>query len=366
MKDSRRLSMYRRTPGIAALLAILALPASAFAAISGGTGFFVTSDSYFLTCFQVIDGAQSISLKTGDGSIFDAEVVAVDRSNNLAVLKANGTFSPLPIAGATRIRRGTAVLTVVFRKRDIEGLESRLTRGVISNLQGASDDPAAFRITVSVPPGHCGAPLVTLDGNVVGMVTKKQETFEASGAPGERPQRFNYAVKSTHVLTLLNSIPEIGNKPAKSSRKQFADMSGLELIVEGAIAVVSVDTDRRIEEEQARERDQAERLRRARREQEARRTEAARRLEAEHIRQREINRLRTTVINFEQRESSLHHELMSIQQHLGSVSRDPADHSAMARRGELERQLNYLQIQLNQATTSKQGAMNQLNQQQVR
>lgn len=216
--------MYRRTPGIAALLAILALPASAFAAISGGTGYFVTADGYFLTCFQVIDGAQSISLKTGDGSIFDAEIVAVNRSN----------------------------------------------------------------------------------------------------------------------------------------------MSGLEPVVEGAIAVVSVDPDRLIEEEQAGERDQAERLRRARREQEARRTEAARKLEAEHIRQREINRLRTTVMNLEQRESSLHHELMSVHQQLNSVSRDPADHSAMARRSALERELDYLRNQLNQITTSKQGAMNQLNQQYVR
>lgn len=203
MKDSPWLSVWRRTPAIVALLAILALPMSAFAAVSAGIGFFVTPDGYFLTCFQVIDGAQSIS-KTGDGRIFDAAII------------------------------------------------------------------------------------------------------------------------------------------------------------------VGVDADRRIEEEQAEERGQAERLRRARAEHEARRTEAARKLEAEQIRQRESNRLRTTVMNLEQRESSLHHELMSIQQQLGSMSRDPADHSAMARRSELERQLSYLQNQLNQATASKQGAINQLYQQQAR
>ena len=75
MKDSPWLSVWRSTPAIVALLAILALPMSAFAAVSAGIGFFVTLDGYFLTCFQVIDGAQSISLKTGDGRIFDAEII---------------------------------------------------------------------------------------------------------------------------------------------------------------------------------------------------------------------------------------------------------------------------------------------------
>lgn len=213
MIDSRRLSIYRSVPVTVALLANLALPVSAFAAVCAGAGILVTPDGYFLTCSHVIDGA----------------------------------------------------------------------------------------------------PLVAHDG-----------------------------------------------------RKQFAGISELALIVEKAIAAVSVDTTRLIEEEQAKEREQAERLRRAREEHEARRTEAARKLEAEQVRQKEIDRLRTTVMNLEQRESSLHHEVMSIQQQLGSVSRDPADHSAMARRSELERQLNYFQNQLNQTTTSKQGAMQHLNQQQVR
>ena len=65
-------------------------------------------------------------------------------------------------------------------------------------------------------------------------------------------------------------------------------------------------------------------------------------------------------MGLEQRASTLHHEARSVQQQLGAVSRDPADHSAVMRRNELERQLGYVQNQLDYATRSRQGAAQQL------
>ena len=114
------------------------------------------------------------------------------------------------------------------------------------------------------------------------------------------------------------------------------------------------------EEEQALERIEAEKLRRMRAEQEQRRREAARKLQAEQARQSEIGRLGTTVMNLEQRESTLHHDVRSTQQQLGTLSRDPTDHSAVVRRYELERQLGYSQNQLDYATRSRESAVKQL------
>jgi hypothetical protein len=114
------------------------------------------------------------------------------------------------------------------------------------------------------------------------------------------------------------------------------------------------------EDERALEREEAEKLRRLREEQERRRRESARKLDAELARQAEIGRLRATVMTLEQRESTLHHEVRSLQQQLGMIPRDPADHSAMARRMDLERQLGYAQNQLNYATRSRESAARQL------
>lgn len=365
MKDRRRISNYHSALVVVALSAILALPFPVFAATSAGTGFFVTSDGYFLTCFHVIDDAQRIALRSADGNLFDTEIVVVDRPNDLAVLKAKGKFSPLPIGDAARVKHGTDVLAVGFPNLGRQNAEPRRMQGVLSRVSGMSDNAAAFQITISVPAGNCGAPVVTHEGNVVGVAARR-DTLTALRTAGDSARNANNAIKSSYALALLDGIPDTRNKLPKPSTKRFANISELVRFVETAVAIVNVDTNRLIEEEQAMEREQAERLRRAREEQEARRTKAARKLEADQARQSEVNRLRTTVMNLEQRESTLHHEVMSTQQQLGSVSRDPADPSALTRRSELERQLNYLQNQLNQTTTSKQGAMNQMNQLQVR
>ena len=114
------------------------------------------------------------------------------------------------------------------------------------------------------------------------------------------------------------------------------------------------------EKEQALEREEAEKVLRLREEQELRRREAARRLDAVLARQAEINRLRASVMSLEQRESTLHHEVRSLQQQLGMIRRDPSDHSAMTRRMDLERQMGYTQNQLDYATRSREGAARQL------
>ena len=114
------------------------------------------------------------------------------------------------------------------------------------------------------------------------------------------------------------------------------------------------------EDERALEREEAEKLRRLREEQELRRREAARKLDAELKRQAEVSRLRAMLMSLEQRESTLHHEVRSLQQQLGMVPRDPSDHSAMTRRMDLERQLGYSQNQLHYATRSRESAARQL------
>lgn len=359
MKDRRPISNFLGNPIFVGLSAALACPASVFAAIFAGTGFFVTTDGYFLTCFHAVDGAQRIALRNVDGSIFSADIVAIDRPNDLVVLKANGKFSPLPIVDAASVKRGTDVLIAGFPDPEKHNSQPRHMQGVISSPSGTLTNAEAFRITVSVPAGNCGAPVVTHQGNVIGTAARPH-AVTASRAAGESARSGNNAVKSTHALALLSGIFWIRNRLAKPSTRRFADTSELARTVEKAMAVVNVDTNRYSEEERATEREQAERLRRSRERLEARRTESARQLEAGQTRQREVYRLRTTVMSLEQRESSLNHEVTSTQQQLGSVSRDPADPSALARRSELERQLNYLQSQLNQTTTSKQDAMNQL------
>ena len=116
----------------------------------------------------------------------------------------------------------------------------------------------------------------------------------------------------------------------------------------------------RSEEDRAEESEHARKLRRARAEHEVRRAAAAHKLEMEGTRESEVTRLRGAVSGLTRRESYLHHETYWSQRELDSLSRDPADLSAMARRGNAGRELNDLRNQLDSTTTTRQGAMRQL------
>jgi hypothetical protein len=109
------------------------------------------------------------------------------------------------------------------------------------------------------------------------------------------------------------------------------------------------------------------RLRRARAEHEARRAEAAARLETEQTRQRELATLQGTVSGLARRESYLQHELYWTKRELDySISRDPADVSAMARRSSVEREFRDIRSQYDTSGGLRQGAMRQLDTLRVR
>jgi hypothetical protein len=116
----------------------------------------------------------------------------------------------------------------------------------------------------------------------------------------------------------------------------------------------------RTEEERVQESEHARRLSRARREHEARRTQDATRLEAEQLREKELTRLNESASGLGRRESYLRHERYWTRREYDSISRDPADISAMARRGALERELYDIRHQLDSAGTGRQNALRQL------
>lgn len=117
-----------------------------------------------------------------------------------------------------------------------------------------------------------------------------------------------------------------------------------------------VSTPEAIDEERMDESEHARRLNRARREHEARRAETAERLEVERAREKEAAGLQGAISNATRRESYLHHERYWAQREYDTLPRDPADLSAMARRGALDRELTDMRIELGTLGTVRQNA----------
>ena len=190
-----------------------------------GTGFFITDDGYLISNYHVVKDAAQVRLLTRTGTI-PAKVVQVDEANDLALLKADGRFAPLPITSSRTVKLGGTVATIGFPNIGLQGFAPKFARGEIASLSGAADDARYFQISVPVQPGNSGGALVDERGNVIGIVSAKLDASVALAASGALPENVNYAVKSSFLLGFLESVPEVSAKlkaPVTADRK-FEDV----------------------------------------------------------------------------------------------------------------------------------------------
>jgi S1-C subfamily serine protease len=158
--------------------------------------------------------------------MIDAKVVRVDAANDLALLKAAGRFALLPVAASRGVKLGGTVATIGFPNIGMQGFSPKLAKGEIASLSGAQDDARYFQISVPVQPGNSGGALVDEHGNVVGVVSAKLDAAAALAASGALPENVNYAVKSSFLLSFLESVPAVSAKlkePVTAERK-FEDV----------------------------------------------------------------------------------------------------------------------------------------------
>ena len=164
-----------------------------------GTGFFITQDGYVITNNHVVQDGAAVQLVTRHAKVV-ATVVEVDAGNDLALLKAEGEYTALPVGSSFDVKLGDTVSTIGFPLIDLQGVSPKFTRGEISSLAGFKDDVRFFQMSTQIQPGNSGGALVDEHGNVIGVTSA---TLTASGlfkSRGVVPENVNYAIKS-YVLS---------------------------------------------------------------------------------------------------------------------------------------------------------------------
>jgi len=177
---------------------------SAESLISTGSGFFVTQDGTLVTNAHVIENCSRAVVKTSDGAVTDAQIVARDTINDLAILKVNKT--PARIA-ALRIgvRLGESVAAFGFPHSDILATSGNFTLGNVTALSGLGDDSRFFQISAPVQAGNSGGPLLDQNGNLIGIVAAKLNALKVAMQDGDLPQNVNFAIKATILAAFLDS-----------------------------------------------------------------------------------------------------------------------------------------------------------------
>jgi S1-C subfamily serine protease len=138
-----------------------------------GSGFVLDRNGNILTNEHVVDGARKIEVGFGNNKTVDAQVVGVDASNDLALLKVKGgkDLKPLPLGNSDEVQVGDPVVAI----GNPFGLDRTVTTGIVSAKQRELTSPNGFTIKnviqtdAAINPGNSGGPLIDAHGRVVGI-----------------------------------------------------------------------------------------------------------------------------------------------------------------------------------------------------
>ena len=142
-----------------------------------GTGVVIVDKGIILTNLHVVSSAKRVGVVFADGTESEATIISTQPENDLAVLQAKTIPDDLPAAtlrSTSDLALGDEVVAVGFPF----GIGPSVTSGVVSGLRREYRSPEGKRLLTNLiqfdaaaNPGSSGGPLVTMDGEVVGIVT---------------------------------------------------------------------------------------------------------------------------------------------------------------------------------------------------
>ncbi|MBP2673326.1 MAG: trypsin-like serine protease [Deltaproteobacteria bacterium] len=142
--------------------------------IGAGSGVLLTPDGYVLTNHHVVQEYGKVRLALMDGTQLGAVAVGSDPSNDLAVVRADGSGLPYATLGdSSALKAGQLVIAI----GNPMGFQSSVSTGVVSATGRAmrSRDRRlienVIQHTAPLNPGNSGGPLVDSRGRVVGINT---------------------------------------------------------------------------------------------------------------------------------------------------------------------------------------------------
>jgi S1-C subfamily serine protease len=139
-----------------------------------GSGFVFDDQGHIVTNFHVIEGANEVYVTFFDETRVPAQIVGVDPSNDLAVIKVDvnpDLLRPLPLGDSERLKVGRFLVAI----GNPFGLQQTLTTGVVSSLGRIIEGPDGrfigeiIQTDAAINPGNSGGPLLDLEGRVVGV-----------------------------------------------------------------------------------------------------------------------------------------------------------------------------------------------------
>jgi len=176
--------------------------------VGSGSGVIISSDGHIITNNHVIKGARKLEVTLNNKETYQADVVGIDESTDIALLKIDKNDLPYMAFGdSDNLRVGEWVLAV----GNPFNLTSTVTAGIVSakardiNIMNNNKRIESFIQTdAAVNPGNSGGALVNIRGDLIGINTAiSSQTGSYIG--------YSFAVPSNIAKKVIEDILEFGN-----------------------------------------------------------------------------------------------------------------------------------------------------------
>ncbi len=136
----------------------------------------IDTEGHILTNAHVVVGASKVQIGFSGGATYDAKVIGLDKSTDVAVLQGvnvpASALKPLAIGNSDQVQVGDSVVAIgnpLGESRTVtSGIVSALDR-TISSLQANTDIYGAIQTDAAINHGNSGGPLIDADGQVIGI-----------------------------------------------------------------------------------------------------------------------------------------------------------------------------------------------------
>lgn len=177
-------------------------------AAASGSGFILTTDGYIVTNAHVVDDANKIKVTTYDNKVYEAELVGVDESNDLAVLKIDAEgLTPVVLGDSDIMNVGDSVVAI---GNPLGELTFSLTSGTVSALnRKITINNSAMNLIqtdCAINSGNSGGALFNSHGEVIG-ITNAKYCGDSSSATVDN---IGFAIPINSVRDTITSIIEKG------------------------------------------------------------------------------------------------------------------------------------------------------------
>ncbi len=185
-----------------------------------GSGFVAADGGLILTASHVVGTTETVRLTLQDGTSISGTVVAVDKSIDTAVIRAEADLEALALGALADVQVGEMTIAI----GSPFGLSQTVTTGIVSALGRTVPTPMGelhdlIQTDAAINSGNSGGPLIDREGRAIGI-----NTAIASASGGS--DGIGFAVPVDHAAEMLEKVKDGSWNPEDNDPADSMDPLG--------------------------------------------------------------------------------------------------------------------------------------------